>query len=147
MKRYMLTMGCGFGLAFGMGVACGDDEDGLDNAGQACEMADECYEDLGQDRDMLAGDPLCLYDVPGGYCTHLCQTDADCCAVEGECDDGIPQVCAPFQSTGMMMCFLSCEATVVGDGDDGAYCHEHAHPDFGCRSTGGGSQNRKVCVP
>jgi hypothetical protein len=42
----------------------------------------------------------------------------------------------------MMMCFLSCED--VGD-DDNGYCHEHASAAFNCRSTGGGSANRKVC--
>ena len=76
-----------------------------------------------------------------------CEVDDDCCAVEGECDDDRPQVCAPFESTGVRRCFLSCEAQVVGDRDENDYCAEFAHRDFGCRSTGGGSANRKVCVP
>jgi hypothetical protein len=144
-QRYIVTVVCGFFVAVGVGMACGDD--GLSNAGEPCDHADQCYERLGDDRDELRGEPLCLGDVPGGYCTHLCESDADCCAVDGECEDGLPQVCAPFQSTGMMMCFLSCERAATGDHEEGAYCREFAHRDFGCRSTGGGSQNRKVCVP
>jgi hypothetical protein len=46
-----------------------------------------------------------------------------------------------------MMCFLSCEADVIGNLDEATYCHDFAHVDFGCRSSGGGVQNRKVCVP
>jgi hypothetical protein len=137
-----------FGLALGVGWACGDDGHGDDSspdmAGEACEVVDDCYE--GVDHADLAGDVQCLDRVPGGYCTHLCQSDADCCAVDGECKTDLPQVCAPFESTGLMMCFLSCEAADVG-GDTDAYCHEHAHPDFVCRSTGGGAANRRVCVP
>ncbi len=95
----------------------------------------------------LRGDPLCLDQVDGGYCTHLCQTDADCCAVEGECLSDFPQVCAPFESTGMMMCFLSCEDADIDGADSEAFCAEEAHSSFICRSTGGGSANRKVCVP
>jgi hypothetical protein len=44
-------------------------------------------------------------------------------------------------------CFLSCEPTEVGDLDESEYCRVNAHSSFGCRSTGGGSENRKVCVP
>jgi len=85
-----------------------------------------------------------------GYCTHHCATDADCCAVPGECRSGYPEVCGPFESTGEMVCFLSCESPTVaaaGYNDDMLYCQTFANPDFICRSTGGGSQNRKVCVP
>jgi hypothetical protein len=57
-------------------------------------------------------------------------------------------------------CFLSCEpadiaaavdagATDAGDagisGDN--YCTANASSEFGCRSTGGGSQNKKACLP
>lgn len=41
----------------------------------------------------------------------------------------------------------SCEAADIGDHDESTFCQEEAHPAFGCRSTGGGSANRKVCVP
>ena len=30
--------------------------------------------------------------MTGGYCTHLCQQDADCCAAPGECVEQIAQV-------------------------------------------------------
>jgi len=132
-------------LGFAVAAACGeDDSSGAEgeSAGQSCDAAEQCYEDA--DRDAIAGEVLCLDRVEGGYCTHECVTDADCCAAEGECD-GRPQVCAPFESTGMMMCFLSCEsADVEGDADE--YCSTYAHAEFGCRSTGGGSDNRKVCA-
>ncbi len=128
-----------------VGFACGEDSDGEadQSAGAACEVAEHCYADA--DWDAIAGEVSCLDRVPGGYCTHTCNTDEDCCAAEGECD-GRPQVCAPFESTGMMMCFLSCEdVDVAGDDPDG-YCHEYASSEFSCRSTGGGSNNRKVCA-
>jgi hypothetical protein len=126
-------------------TACGqDDSDGGDgSAGAACEAPDECYPDA--DPEELEGDVLCLDRVPGGYCTHTCTTDEDCCAAEGECD-GRRQVCAPFESTGMMMCFLSCEDEDLGDDEGDDYCREYASGSFTCRSTGGGSNNRKVCA-
>ena len=85
-----------------------------------------------------------------GYCTHHCATDADCCALPGECPPSTSEVCAPFESTGEMYCFLSCDAAAVaamGYTDSTAYCQVFANAAFICRSTGGGSQNRKVCVP
>lgn len=126
---------------------CDDDEDendgGLDTVGQPCEVAGDCYPEV--EHTELAGDVVCLDKVEGGYCTHYCQTDADCCSVENECDPDydLEYVCGPFESTGEMYCFISCE-----DQDDGNdYCQEWAHHEFICRSTGGGSENRKVCVP
>ena len=99
------------------------------------------------DKSQLAGDMQCLDRVPGGYCTHECTTDADCCAVPGECDVNDVQVCAPFESSGLMLCFHSCESADLPDGaDDTAFC-QGINLGFGCRSTGGGSDNRKVCVP
>lgn len=84
--------------------------------------------------------------------------DVGCCAVAGECQTTFPQVCAPFESTGKSYCFLSCEAsdieahesTLFSDGgaiDANLFCRERANPSFGCRSTGGGKDNRKVCTP
>ena len=118
-------------------------DDNVDNVGSACEDPAECFPFVAE-RDQIAGDIVCLSEVDGGYCTHLCSSDDDCCSVEGECEVGLPQVCGPFQATGMMMCFLSCE-DVGGDSD--AYCQDNAHPSFICRSTGGGAANRRVCVP
>jgi len=59
-------------------------------------------------------------------------------------------VCGPFESTGELYCFLSCEdedfeGTNISDSD--VYCQTYAGAAFHCRSTGGGSANRKVCVP
>jgi hypothetical protein len=49
-----------------------------------------------------------------------------------------------------MHCFVSCEdedldAVQLSDGD--AYCQRYASAAFHCRSTGGGADNRKVCLP
>lgn len=134
-------------------ASCSDDDDrhvdtssgaGLaDQTGEACAVANDCFTDVTAGE--IAGDVQCLDRVDGGYCTHLCESDDDCCAVDGECDPGDTQVCGPFESTGMMMCFISCDD---GDfeGDADTFCAGY-HPDFICRSTGGGSSNRKVCVP
>jgi len=119
-------------------VACGDDHE---ETGSACTSASQCYP--GIDPATIAGEIVCMDRVPGGYCTHHCVTDADCCAVTNECRTGFPEVCAPFESTGELFCFLSCE----GVADEGTYCQANANQAFGCRSTGGGSANRKVCVP
>ena len=76
--------------------------------------------------------------------------DTDCCAIPGECPQAFAEVCAPFESTGMMECFLSCEddaVTASGLADSTTFCQKYANAAFICRSTGGGSKNRKVCVP
>jgi hypothetical protein len=131
--------------------ACGSDNNSgppPEQAGQSCQVAANCYP--GIDPKTLKGDVQCLTKVPGGYCTHLCQTDQDCCAVQGECKTGRPQVCAPFESTGQMFCFLSCEGSEVsgaGYTDSNLYCQQNANAAFGCRSTGGGAANRKICSP
>lgn len=135
-------------LIVGLVVACGgDDPPPAAHAGQSCSQPSQCYTTL--DGATLRGEVQCLNRVEGGYCTHLCATDADCCAVPGECPGGKKQVCAPFESTGQMMCFLSCEADEVSASGvaDGEFCQRFAHPAFGCRSSGGGKDNRKVCVP
>lgn len=125
-------------------LACDDDAD--ENTGSACGKAEDCFPKL---EEPLKGTAVCLDRVPGGYCTHTCETDADCCAAKGECRTGFPQVCSPFESTGAKYCFLSCEASIVAPTgeDDATYCHENANDAFNCRSSGGGSANRKVCVP
>ncbi|MGH1340657.1 MAG: hypothetical protein ACRBN8_03835 [Nannocystales bacterium] len=131
-------------LGYLCSVACGDsgvEADG--SAGATCDVPEDCYGDV--DPEEIAGAVQCLGRVPGGYCTHACATDADCCAAAGECD-GRPQVCAPFESTGEMMCFLSCEGVDEAQDDPDGYCHEYASESFSCRSTGGGSNNRKVCA-
>jgi hypothetical protein len=121
--------------------------------GSACTVASECYGDI--DAGSLKGEPVCIDKVTNGYCTHKCTVDADCCAVPGECRTGLKQVCAPFESTSDSYCFLSCEpddiaaATDAGASDAGTdtYCENNVSTDFSCRSTGGGADNRKVCLP
>ena len=120
----LLILATGAALA----VACGsdDDDDGAggggtgggspDNVGSVCKVAGDCFTEL--DGAALLGEALCLDRTDEGYCTHLCESDADCCAVEGECKTGLKQVCAPFESTGKKMCFLSCESADLGDTTD-----------------------------
>jgi hypothetical protein len=141
---------------------------GPEQTGQSCATAADCYGgvDGGADGGGLLGEVQCLDRVPNGYCTHLCNTDDDCCAVPGECLRGLKQVCAPFESTGKRMCFVSCEdddirraieehgsegyydggAVESGSSED-AYCRSYASVYATCRSTGGGAANRKVCIP
>jgi len=131
-------------------AACSDDPPppGGEQTGQSCANPSQCFPEVA-DGGLRGGAAVCLTRVMGGYCTHICSTDADCCAVPGECRTGYPQVCSPFESTNEKYCFLSCEG-VPGDAgvtDTEAFCHTYAHASFGCRSSGGGSQNRKVCVP
>ena len=144
--RRRLSFTCTVFLALAP-LACGDDD--AENTGEACSVPDDCYEDVvDEDRDMIAGEIECLDRVEGGYCTHQCETDDDCCTVEGECLTDHPQVCSPFENeSGIKRCFLACEAEDIGDLEENEYCHQFAHEDFGCRSSGGGSENRKVCVP
>lgn len=143
------SAGCGGGSSGGAGGGGGGRPD---LTGAACKVPSECYP--GVDGGALKGDVLCLTDVRGGYCTHTCADDGDCCAVPGECKTKIKQVCSPFESTGQQMCFLSCEPEDLvaapgqtGPVDDQEYCQRSAGRDFICRSSGGGSNNRKVCVP
>jgi hypothetical protein len=134
-------------------AACGDDDDddddgrrgSPDNTGKVCAVADECYPDV--DRAALKGTALCLDKIDEGYCTHVCAADADCCAAPGECKTALKQVCSPFESAGQKMCFLSCEGADLGGRDEQEFCQKEASPDFICRSSGGGSDNRKICVP
>jgi hypothetical protein len=146
------ALGC---IAFASAISCrADDDDGdgdegsPDLVGSVCEVPADCYPDV--DPADIQGAVLCLDRVRAGYCTHECVEDTDCCAVEGECLTGYAQVCSPFESAGAKMCFLSCEDADVdaaGAPDDQSYCHGEVSYDFMCRSSGGGSENRKVCVP
>src|SRR5947207_1844368 len=80
--------------------------------GQSCTAAAQCYPGL-QEGGALKGTVTCLTQVSGGYCTHTCSVDTDCCAVNGECTASRPQVCSPFESTAQKYCFLSCEDSTV----------------------------------
>jgi len=136
------------GIALGP-FACGEDSPPPgEQTGQACTSSAQCF--LGMpDAALQGGAAVCIDRLPGGYCTHICTTDADCCAVPGECTTGYPQVCSPFESTNMKYCFLSCEKVPADAGvtDGEVLCGAYARQGFGCRSSGGGLQNRKICVP
>jgi hypothetical protein len=119
-------------------------------AGHSCAQASDCYQGLAA--GALRGQVMCLTSLPGGYCSHTCTSDSDCCAVAGECPGGIGEVCAPLESNAQTYCFVSCESADVGAGADGgtdpsAYCGRVAGSGFTCRSTGGGSNNKKFCGP
>lgn len=154
MKHLTLVIGLVW-ISFSLVAGCGDDDSGLpEQTGSQCITVDDCYPDI--DHADLLGEVQCLDRVRDGYCTHLCTADTDCCAAEGECETELAQVCAPFESTGLNMCFLSCEEadlTPPPDAnpddpiDEQEFCQREASPDFTCRSSGGGSNNRKVCVP
>jgi hypothetical protein len=157
-RKTMQTMALVSGLGAAAFVGCGG-EDTVDGrptdgvTGAACDTAEDCYPLVTED---LAGEAVCAERVEGGYCTHLCETDDDCCGAEGECLAGVHQVCSPFESTGDMMCFLSCEDEdieaanddwAVPPEDESDYCQRGAGESFICRSSGGGTDNRKICVP
>ncbi|HEY3234841.1 MAG TPA: hypothetical protein VGJ84_08985, partial [Polyangiaceae bacterium] len=117
--------------------------------GQYCSSVNNCYLNV-VDKAQIRGAVTCLSVPGGGYCTHTCTTDADCCFAQNECRSGFSQVCSPFTSTGQNYCFLSCDAATVaaiGAPSDSAFCQQYASPAFTCRSTGGGAANEKVCAP
>jgi hypothetical protein len=170
MKRPLLVVGLLAGFLLTLSGACGDNDSNEGGGatsgggttgsggsaggspefvGATCKAAADCFGGLAE---TVKGEVLCLDRVRGGYCTHLCETDADCCAVEGECKTSIRQVCSPFESTGKKMCFLSCaeddiKAASSGTSDEQVYCQKEASFDFLCRSSGGGKENRKICLP
>ncbi|HEX8790571.1 MAG TPA: hypothetical protein VF765_06435 [Polyangiaceae bacterium] len=119
--------------------------------GSSCTTTTNCYP--GIDAATLKGTATCLTQLQGGYCTHTCTSDSDCCAVPGECPSGFTEVCAPLESAPQTYCFLSCSSTAIaaapngGTTDPTAYCQSFANPTFTCRSTGGGSANQKFCGP
>lgn len=145
MKRWKIANLALIMAAASLLIAC-DDDDGLaENTGRPCAVPEDCYPEVTPGD--LSGDVVCLDRTEQGYCTHHCETDEDCCAIAGECKTPEPQVCAPFESTGMRLCFLSCENDDIGNWESSDYCAHFAGPGYGCRSTGGGSDNRRVCWP
>jgi hypothetical protein len=144
--RLFLTLA--LGPVVGLG-ACGGNDNAPAPGGQtgaSCASEAECYPSVA-DKSTIQGEVQCLAKVPGGYCTHLCNADDDCCKAAGECG-GHPEVCAPFENQAQDYCFLSCESNDVksaGYTDATQYCHDFASAAFTCRSTGGGSGNRMIC--
>lgn len=148
-------------VAVTVGGACGSDNEpepaptggsgSPEQTGSSCQVVEDCFPNVDGG---LSGEAMCLDRVRDGYCTHLCEADDDCCAAAGECHTDLRQVCSPFESKGQKMCFLGCEESDRRIEDGGAatieeqeYCQRMASHDFICRSSGGGAQNRKVCVP
>jgi hypothetical protein len=133
---YVVAIGCSGGAA--------------QPTGQSCAMASDCYKGL--DAGALKGQVTCLTSLPGGYCSHTCQQDSDCCAVSGECAKGLTEVCAPLESNPQTYCFVSCEAADISTAPDGGsedpntFCGRVAGTGFTCRSTGGGAANKKFCA-
>jgi hypothetical protein len=97
----------------------------------ACEEADDCSDVVPEE---ATGE--CVEKEGGGFCTWSCTADPDC---DGDQDDDFDFVCAPFESTTGMYCFPAC----LEGADEGEDCPGG----YGCRSTGGGSDNRKICFP
>src|SRR5579863_3984151 len=122
---------------------------GPGQTGSTCAAAAQCYP--GISASALHGQATCLTQLQNGSCTHTCTSDTDCCAVSGECRTGFKEVCASFESTAQMYCFLSCSATDIaaapnaGTTDPTTYCQDWANASFTCRSTGGGAQQQKFC--
>jgi hypothetical protein len=130
-----------------LATACGDS---AEQVGSSCTMPSQCYPDV-QNQSTIHGSVMCLTQYQGGYCTHTCTTDADCCAVPGECRTGFKEVCSPFENQGATYCFLSCESADIqaapnqGTTDPTGFCQRFAGSALTCRSTGGGSGNRQFC--
>ncbi len=126
-------------------VACSG---GGQSVGASCTQASTCYPGVNQ--TTIKGTATCLTAISGGYCTHTCTTNADCCAASGECKANFKEVCAPFESTGQTYCFLACDAASIsasgaGNMSPDAYCQSYAGASFTCRSTGGGANNQQFC--
>lgn len=127
--------------SIGVGFACGSPAPAT---GQGCMVVEDCYP--GVDPALLPGVD-CVEKFPGGFCTHTCEVDEDCCAVEGECADGLVYVCSPYENDKTKRCFLGCGAEVLGDVDGAAHCSNYVSPAYVCSSSGGGPENREVCRP
>ena len=115
---------------------CGSRNDLGENAYLSCETADDCDAPDGLD-------PACLDKSGEGFCTLECTVDEDCVDAgeesEEEDEPTWTWVCSSFETATDQYCFPSCEDPE----DPELECPEG----FTCRSTGGGSNNRKVCFP
>jgi len=127
-----------------LGFACGGPHPAGAPTGALCVVAEDCFPEIDH---ALLGTVFCEDKFEDGYCTHTCESDEDCCAIEGECAPGILHVCTPLADDKTKRCWVSCEADVLGEADPAAYCFMHAGSGAGCRSSGGGSENRDICAP
>ncbi|MDC0722059.1 hypothetical protein [Nannocystis bainbridge] len=127
-----------------LGFACEEPPPMEQPTGALCSEAADCYPEL--DHSQL-GTVFCEDQFDYGYCTHTCETDADCCAVEGECMLAVAYVCTPLANDTSKRCWISCEEDARLGAEPMAYCFMHAGPNTVCRSSGGGSEKREVCLP
>lgn len=120
MRRFVVLLGL---------LGCGGGPDFYESCD--LEEPDACVDVVPEDAT-----GACLEKSGGGFCTWECAADADCA---NDVDDDFDFVCAPLESNPQTYCFPAC-----GEGEDGA---EECPDGYGCRSTGGGSDNRKICFP
>ncbi len=126
MRRELTVFLAGLLLMAFMG--CGGSKD-ADEVYLTCEVPEDC--------DVPDGaDAACIDKSGEGFCTWECQSDEDC--VEAS-DTDFDFVCASFESELTLYCFPACDS----EAEDAEACP----PSMSCRSTGGGSNNRKVCFP
>ncbi|NCG17965.1 MAG: hypothetical protein GWP91_03005 [Rhodobacterales bacterium] len=112
-------------LLFSMG--CGGNK--VEDLYRYCDEPEDCEVPEGFSAE-------CLDKSGEGFCTWACDIDGDCADAD---DEGFEYVCASFESEAGQSCFPSCADPADAD---------NPCPDgFGCRSTGGGSENRKICFP
>ncbi|MCB9762134.1 MAG: hypothetical protein H6739_20100 [Alphaproteobacteria bacterium] len=100
---------------------------------ETCEVAEDCGEVVPEDATAV-----CIDKSGEGFCTWTCEADADCENLDY--DEDFARVCASFESEDDTYCFPACDEEAEDEED---VCP----PDFNCRSTGGGSENRRVCFP
>lgn len=96
---------------------------------EPCSEAEHCYVPDGVEAECVDA------DGSEGFCSWSCDEDDDC--TEPANEPGL--VCASFESTEGKHCFPGCEDVPEGK--------EPCPRGFECASTGGGSENRKVCKP
>src|SRR5689334_2265055 len=98
---FVLVGGCGgddkADSGGGAGTSTGGTTGSPEETGKFCQAPSDCYPGVGGSSSIM-GEAECIDKVEDGYCTHTCETDDDCCAVEGECKTGIKQVCSSFES-------------------------------------------------
>ena len=98
----------------------------------SCDEAADCGE-IAPD----SAEPECVPKENWGFCTWSCTEDSHC-SEDG--DEDYDFVCASFEEQTGKFCFPSCR-------EEGTEEEEVCPDGYECRSTGGGSENRRVCFP
>ena len=114
------------GIVLGLLLACGGPEE---TAYNACQEPEDCEVPEG-------AEAVCIEKNSEGFCSWSCMVDDDCAE---DTDEDFDYVCASFESETALYCFPSCQEVDSGG--------EECPPGYGCRSTGGGNDNRKICFP